>query len=64
MAGLKFQSKKSTVVRDEVSVSKKPVEQVREVGGEVRHEELVIDDETKRERLDTSMLKKSRSAVK
>jgi len=41
---------KSTVVRDEVSVSKKPVEQVREVGGEVRHEELVIDDETKRER--------------
>jgi uncharacterized protein (TIGR02271 family) len=41
---------KSTVVRDNVNVSKKPVEQVREVGGEVRHEELVVDDETKRER--------------
>jgi uncharacterized protein (TIGR02271 family) len=38
---------KSTVVRDEVFVGKKPVEQVREVGGEVRHEELVVDDETK-----------------
>lgn len=38
---------KSTVVRDEVFVGKKPVEQVREVGGEVRHEELVVDDETR-----------------
>lgn len=41
---------KTTVVRDEVFVGKKPVEQVREVGGEVRHEELVVDDETKSRR--------------
>lgn len=41
---------KSTVVREDVSVSKKPVEQVRDLTGEVRHEELVVDDSTKRER--------------
>lgn len=41
---------KTTVVRDEVRVGKKPVEQVREVGGDVRREELVVEDETKRER--------------
>jgi len=41
---------KSTVVREEVSVGKKPVEQVRDLTGDVRHEELVVDDETKRER--------------
>lgn len=41
---------KSTVVREDVSVAKKPVEQVRDLTGEVRHEELVVDDETKRER--------------
>jgi len=40
----------STVVRDEVFASKKPVEQVRDAGGDVRREELIIDDETKRER--------------
>jgi uncharacterized protein (TIGR02271 family) len=41
---------KSTVVREEVSVSKKPVEQVRDLKSDVRHEELVVDDKTKRER--------------
>jgi len=41
---------KATVVREEVSVQKKPVEQVRNVNADVRHEELVVDDETKRER--------------
>jgi uncharacterized protein (TIGR02271 family) len=41
---------KSTVVREEVSVSKKPVEQVRDLNADVRHEELAIDDDTKRER--------------
>ena len=41
---------KSTVVREEVSVSKKPVEQVRDISSDVRHEELIVDDKTKRER--------------
>jgi len=42
---------KSTVVREEVSVGKKPVEQVRDLKADVRHEELVVEDETqKRER--------------
>ena len=39
---------KSTVVREEVSVGKRPVEEVRDVTGEVRREELVVDDPTKR----------------
>ena len=39
---------KSTVVNEEVSVGKKPVEQVRNLSGEVRHEELVVEDETPR----------------
>lgn len=39
---------KSTVVREEVSVGKKPVEQVRDLNSEVRHEELVVEDESKK----------------
>ena len=39
---------KSTVVREEVSVGKKSVEEVRDLGGEVRREELIVDDSTKR----------------
>lgn len=39
---------KSTVVREEVSVGKKAVEDVRDVSGEVRHEELVVDDDVTR----------------
>ncbi len=38
---------KSTVVREEVAVGKKSVEQVRDLSGDVRHEELVVDDETR-----------------
>lgn len=38
---------KSTVVREEVAVGKKPVSEVRDLSGEVRREELVVDDETK-----------------
>lgn len=38
---------KSTVVREEVSVGKKPVGQVRDLTGDVRREELVVEDETK-----------------
>jgi uncharacterized protein (TIGR02271 family) len=41
---------KSTVVREEVSIGKKPVEQVRDLNSDVRHEELVVDDDTKKER--------------
>ena len=37
---------KSTVVREEYAVGKKAVEEVRAVGSEVRHEELVVEDET------------------
>jgi len=40
---------KSTVVREEVSVSKRPVEEVRDVSGEVRREELVVDDPTRKD---------------
>jgi uncharacterized protein (TIGR02271 family) len=39
---------KSTVVREEVAVGKKPVQEVRDVSGEVRREELVVEDPTKR----------------
>jgi len=38
---------KATVVREEVSVGKRPVEEVRDVSGEVRREELVVDDTTR-----------------
>ncbi len=38
---------KSTVVREEVAVGKKSVEQVRDLSGDVRHEELIVDDETR-----------------
>lgn len=41
---------KGTVVREEVAVGKKPVSEVRELNGEVRHEELVVDDESNRRR--------------
>jgi len=37
---------KSTVVREEVSVAKKQVEEVRDLSGQIRHEELVVEDET------------------
>lgn len=39
---------KSTVVREEVAVGKKPVGEVRDLTGEVRREELVVDDDTKK----------------
>jgi uncharacterized protein (TIGR02271 family) len=40
---------KGTVVRQEVAVGKKPVQEVRDLSGEVRREELVVDDQaTKR----------------
>jgi uncharacterized protein (TIGR02271 family) len=39
---------KSTVVREEVAVGKKPVGEVRDLTGEVRREELVVDDTTKK----------------
>ncbi len=38
---------KQTVVREEVAVGKRAVEGTRTVGGDVRHEELVVDDKTK-----------------
>jgi uncharacterized protein (TIGR02271 family) len=37
---------KGTVVREEVAVGKKPVQEVRDLSGEVRREELVVDDQT------------------
>jgi uncharacterized protein (TIGR02271 family) len=37
---------KSAVVREEVTVGKKPVEEVRNLNTDVQHEELVVDDET------------------
>ena len=37
---------KSTYVREEVAVGKRPVEEVRNLEGDVRHEELVVDDST------------------
>ena len=39
---------KGTVVRQEVAVGKKPVQEIRDVSGEVRREELVVDDETRK----------------
>jgi uncharacterized protein (TIGR02271 family) len=39
---------KDTVVREQVTVGKKPVQETREVSGDVRHEELVVDDRTRR----------------
>lgn len=38
---------KQTFVREEVSVGKRSVEEVRELKDDVRHEELVVEDETK-----------------
>ena len=40
-------AEKHAVVREEVHVGKRSVTDVAEVGGEVRHEELKIEDETK-----------------
>lgn len=40
---------KATVVREEVSVGKRAVEEVRDVSGEVRHEELVVEDNTRKD---------------
>ncbi len=37
---------KETVVREEVIIGKRAIENVQEVGGEVRHEELNVDDST------------------
>ncbi len=39
---------KSTVVREEVAVGKKPVEEVRDLSSEIRHEELIVDDQTRK----------------
>ncbi len=39
---------KSTVVREEVSVGKRNVEDARTISEEVRHEDLVVDDQTKK----------------
>jgi uncharacterized protein (TIGR02271 family) len=39
---------KGTVVRQEVAVGKKPVQEVRDLSGEVRREELVVDDQTRK----------------
>ncbi len=39
---------KQTVVREEVSVGKRAIENVEQVGGDVRHEELEVDDQTAR----------------
>lgn len=41
---------KSAVVREEVKVGKKPVEEIRDLNSDVRHEELVVEDETKRKK--------------
>ena len=41
---------KTPVVREEVKVGKKPVEEIRDLNTDVQHEELVVDDETKRKR--------------
>ncbi len=41
---------KSTVVREEVAIGKKAVENTENVSDEVRHEELVVEDETTRGR--------------
>jgi hypothetical protein len=49
-SGSRFQKRppRSTKVRDEVAVGKKPVREVKDISGEVRHEELVVDVRTKR----------------
>jgi uncharacterized protein (TIGR02271 family) len=39
---------KATVVREKVSVGKREVENVRDLTSDVRHEELVVEDETKK----------------
>jgi len=39
---------KGTVVREEVAVGKRPVQEVRDLSGEVRREELVVDDQTRK----------------
>jgi uncharacterized protein (TIGR02271 family) len=39
-------AEKQTVVREEVAVGKRASERVEQVGGEVRHEELDVDDST------------------
>lgn len=39
---------KSTVVREEVAVGKKRVEEVRDLSDDVRHEELIVDDQTRK----------------
>lgn len=39
---------KATVVREEVAVGKKSVEEVRDLSDEVRHEELIVDDQTRK----------------
>ena len=39
---------KSTIVREEVAVGKKPVEEVRDLSSDVRHEELIVDDQTRK----------------
>ena len=41
---------KGTVVREEVAVGKRPVQEVRDLSGDVRREELVVDDQTTRKR--------------
>jgi uncharacterized protein (TIGR02271 family) len=38
---------KSTVVREQVSVGKRSIEDVNNLTGDVKHEELVMEDETK-----------------
>lgn len=39
---------KGTVVREEVAVGKKPVQEVRDLSGDVSHEELVVDNQSRR----------------
>ncbi len=39
---------KSTIVREEVAVGKKPVEEVRDLSSDIRHEELIVDDQTRK----------------
>lgn len=39
---------KGTVVRDQIAVGKRPVTEVRDLSGEVRHEELIVEDETRK----------------
>lgn len=39
---------KDTVVRENVAVGRKPVQDTRQVSGDLRHEELAVDDRTKR----------------